>query len=279
MQYLSFGEQVSAAGLTKKDLLREGKRMIRQLAVQTGTSLKVPQATIQQYGLRSVYERLIELLARQFPDSRAIAPLPPPEEAPEATPRRRKHSVPQDEYQATLSAEAFQQRLFITSALQVLLSEGTYDLRAPPSCLSTNEALPRNLLGSLNEDESGPTLGRSLGPRGFSHYRTSPQLFICLRSCRSHGHLRGRKGQLDMRWRLSARKQAGCGFGGTSCLSSILWQLTAMISRRDLSWYDHCSVHTLMAHLCDSPVRAVMSFPSFPCSTPCSWLSPSLHAA
>lgn len=118
-QYQTFAEQVSAAGLTKKDLLREGKRMIRQLAVQTGTSTKVPQAIIQQYGLRPVYERLVELLARQFPGSRAIAPLPPSEGQPEAVAQRRRDSMPQDAYQATLSAEAFQQRLFVTSALQV----------------------------------------------------------------------------------------------------------------------------------------------------------------
>ena len=110
--------------------------MIRQLAVQTGTSLKVPQSTIQQYGLRPVYERLIELLARQFPSSRAIAPLPPVEGAPEATPKRRKQSALQDEYQATLSAEVFQQRLFITSALQVQPSETTHTLMTVGSRLS-----------------------------------------------------------------------------------------------------------------------------------------------
>ena len=110
--------------------------MIRQLAVQTGTSLKVPQATIQQYGLRPVYERLIELLARQFPDSRAIAPLPPAEGPLEATPKRRKYSVAQDEYQATLSAEAFQQRLFITSALQVLTFDSTHNPMTEQTCAS-----------------------------------------------------------------------------------------------------------------------------------------------
>ena len=93
--------------------------MIRQLAIQTGTSLKVPLVIIQQYGLRPVYERLTELLARQFPGSRAIAPLPPPEGVPEAASRKRRVSMLQDEYQASLSAEAFQQRLFVTSALQV----------------------------------------------------------------------------------------------------------------------------------------------------------------
>jgi len=78
MQYQSFGEQVSAAGLTKKDILREGKRTVRQLCIQTGTPLKVPLSLINQYSLRPVYERLVELIARQFPNSNAIAPLPPP---------------------------------------------------------------------------------------------------------------------------------------------------------------------------------------------------------
>ena len=116
--------------------------MIRQLAIQTGTSLKVPLVIIQQYGLRPIYERMIELLARQFPSSRAIAPLPPPEGVPEAASRKRRASMPQDEYQATLSAEAFQQRLFVTSALQVLPFESAHALNTQAVCLSTGAALP-----------------------------------------------------------------------------------------------------------------------------------------
>ena len=43
MQYGSFAEQVSAAGITKKLLQKEGKRMIRLLAIQTGTPMRVRQ--------------------------------------------------------------------------------------------------------------------------------------------------------------------------------------------------------------------------------------------
>ena len=110
--------------------------MIRQLAIQTGPSLKVPLVIIQQYGLRPIYERMIELLARQFPSSRAIAPLPPPEGVPEAASKKRRASMPQDEYQATLSAEAFQQRLFVTSALQVLTFDSTHNPMTEQTCAS-----------------------------------------------------------------------------------------------------------------------------------------------
>ena len=199
-QYQSFAEQVSAAGLTKKDLLREGKRMIRQLAVQTGTSIKVPQAIIQQYDLRPVYERLIELLAQQFPGSRAIAPLPPSEGVPEAVRKRRRYSMPQDEYQATLSAEASQQRLFVTSALQVLpflkpLLSDTCSMclhreRERERTLSVRFFLTPYRRGEGQEEEHKPW--RDVGLRAHTacnDYRLSPDCVCagCMVTCMAGG--------------------------------------------------------------------------------------------
>lgn len=117
-QYMSFAEQVSAAGITKKLLLAEGKRMIRQLAVQTGTPMRVPPALIEQYGLAEVHARLLALLAKQFPSSNAIQP-PWSAGANAPRPRRRHRSVAEEVYQADVSAEDFEQRNFSTSALQV----------------------------------------------------------------------------------------------------------------------------------------------------------------
>ena len=130
MQYLSFAEQVSAAGITKKVLLREGKRMIRQLAIQTGTPLRITPALIQQYRLQAVHQRLQELLAKQFPNSQAVAlPAPPssagmpsiPEEAFSGVShrRQRRKSTAEEDYKVDIPAEAYEQRLFITSARQV----------------------------------------------------------------------------------------------------------------------------------------------------------------
>ena len=129
-QYLSFAEKVSAAGITKKVLLREGKRMIRQLAIQTGTPLRVPPALIQQYRLHAVHSRLQELLARQFPSSQAIGlPAPPSSAEMPSIPegafsgaslrRQRRKSVAEEEYRGDIPAEAYEQRLFIISARQV----------------------------------------------------------------------------------------------------------------------------------------------------------------
>ena len=127
-QYLSFAEQVSAAGITKKVLLREGKRMIRQLAIQTGTPLCVPPALIQQYRLQAVHQRLQELLARQFPNSQAAAlPAHPsstempsiPDMSSSGVRRQRRKSTAEEDYKVDISAEAYEQRLFVTSARQV----------------------------------------------------------------------------------------------------------------------------------------------------------------
>ena len=143
-QYLSFAEPVSAAGITKKILLREGKRMIRQLAIQTGTPLRVPPALIQQYRLQAVHQRLQELLARQFPNSQAVAlPAPPSAEMPSipgeafpgVTPRRqRRKSTAEEDYKVDISAEAYEQRLFVTSARQVGIIRFPNEGRRDISC-------------------------------------------------------------------------------------------------------------------------------------------------
>ena len=114
--------------------------MIRQLAIQTGTPLRVPPALIQQYRLQAVHQRLQELLVRQFPNSQAVAlPAPPssaemlsiPGEAFLGTsPRRqRRKSTAEEDYKVDISAEAYEQRLFLTSARQVVTvkfpTEGT----------------------------------------------------------------------------------------------------------------------------------------------------------
>ncbi len=58
-----------------------------------------------------------------------------PGEGPDIIKRRRK-SVAEEEYQADLSAEAFEQRLFITSALQVIHQAFSYSLaQAHPYCI------------------------------------------------------------------------------------------------------------------------------------------------
>ena len=104
--------------------------MIRQLAIQTGTPLRVPPALIQQYRLHAVHQRLQELLARQFPNSQAAAlPAPPSSAEMPSIPgevssgashrRQRRKSTAEEDYKVDVSAEAYEQRIFITSARQV----------------------------------------------------------------------------------------------------------------------------------------------------------------
>ena len=82
--------------------------------------LQVPPAIIHQYNLQQMHARMLELLARQFPNSYAIAPATERGTWGSTEPaRRRKKSVAEEDYTADISAEAFEQRLFSTSALQV----------------------------------------------------------------------------------------------------------------------------------------------------------------
>ena len=82
--------------------------------------LQVPPALIHQYNLQQMHARMLELLARQFPNSYAIAPVTERGTWSGTEPaRRRRKSVAEEDYKADISAEAFEQRLFSTSALQV----------------------------------------------------------------------------------------------------------------------------------------------------------------
>ena len=80
----------------------------------------MPPAIIHQYNLHQMHARMLELLARQFPNSYAIGPVTERGTWGGTEPaRRRRKSVAEEDYKADISAEAFEQRLFCTSALQV----------------------------------------------------------------------------------------------------------------------------------------------------------------
>jgi hypothetical protein len=98
--------------------------------------LQVPPAIIHQYNLHQMHARMLELLARQFPNSYAIAPVNERGTCSGAElARRRRKPVAEEEYQANVSADAFELRLFSTSAVQVAWSLSTAVAVSSTACL------------------------------------------------------------------------------------------------------------------------------------------------